>query len=63
MKNNIKAKDDQEQILEMAKRIRAICMQIEYGECSSKCECYDHAHGFCLLSGNDPSDWDIGEKP
>lgn len=50
-------------VMVMARDIKQICMQIEYGECPSECECYDDVYGGCKLAGNDPSDWDIGEMP
>lgn len=48
-------------IMEMARDIKAICVEIKYSECSSKCELYGD-YG-CKLRGDDPSDWDIGEMP
>lgn len=50
-------------VMVMARDIKQICMQIEYGECPSECECYDGVYGGCKLAGNDPSDWDLGEMP
>lgn len=48
-------------IMEMARKIREICMPIDRRECSAKCELYDDYLG-CKLFGEDPSDWDIEEE-
>lgn len=49
-------------VKEMARAIKEICVTIDYGECPAYCELFDDEKG-CLLSGDDPSYWEIGEMP
>ena len=49
-------------VKEMARAIKEICVTIDYGECPACCELFDDDKG-CLLSGDDPSYWEIGEMP